>query len=139
MQQKSSNHWCPLGFFPESCLVIPRAGAQRLVGDVLTEVSCPVVPYKFRKGIFFTCATFPTLEGSPPSGLFLLYMSGAVGPRKCQPGPRPTCTASRARFIAMPGPGCCTSPSPNDGSITFTPTWWARYNIVTIAIIFSPL
>jgi cleavage and polyadenylation specificity factor subunit 1 len=34
--------------------------------------SCQVVPENFQKYIFFTCAKFPTLGGSPPGGLFLL-------------------------------------------------------------------
>ncbi len=63
----------------------------------------------------------PTLGGFPPSGFFLLDMSGAVRPRAWQPGPRPVCINSATYSVINQ---YCLS-----RSLSFSSTlWYKLYN-----------
>jgi hypothetical protein len=70
--------------------------------------------------------------------LSLLDVFGAGSPTTSPPKRDPACTANRARSTATHA--CChrTSPSLNEGLLTFTSTWWALYSILIILMTLSP-
>jgi hypothetical protein len=118
-------------------LAFQQAGTQSLVGDVSTEVFCPIVPAQLRNDIFFAFAQ-PLHPGRLASRCIGSSMfRGAASPTKSPTRKNPACTASGAGSTTTPA--CCRSPSPslNGGLLISTLSWGTLYSSVVVSITFS--
>jgi hypothetical protein len=141
MQQKSKDHWQPLGFFSRKLTdtesrystfdlnawlaTFPLALFAQLSPSNSERIFSPI----------FTMLL--TLGGLPPIVLFHPGWCGADFPATSPPGPAGVWPASGARSLAIRAWPPNPSSSRSDVFLTFMLIWWVRYSTDIILIIFS--